>query len=329
MTRFVTFGETLVQYNAKYSGPFRENGDYLLDRAGAESNVAVDLQKLGAPGLRTIWISRVGDDAAGDFVLRELDGRTEVAAELHKGERTGVSYLNHLSGNQHVKTYHRKGSAASRLAFEQLKPYLRNADLLHVTGITPALSAKCYDTVLQSLRYSQGHGIPISFDLNYRTQLWSPSEARTVFEEMLPRSSLFKLGQDEAETVWGKGFTPGGNAEYFQHLTGGVVVVTRGVNGAIAFDGMNRIEHPGYKVRAVDPIGAGDAFVAGFIAAILQRCNPKDFFALDANIRRPILENALEIANVCGTLTCTKRGDTAAMPTLDEVGTFVTRHTRQ
>jgi 2-dehydro-3-deoxygluconokinase len=326
MTKFVTFGETLAQYNATYNGPFRKDGDYMLDCAGAESNVAVDLQKLGVPGLQTVWVSRVGDDEAGDFVLRELQGRTTVAAHRHRGQKTGVSHLNHLPAGEHVKTYQRKGSAASRVTFEDVEPHLRDADLLHVTGITPALSDACRDTVFKALDYAKDHAIPISFDLNYREQLWSPAEARAVFDDMLPYSSLFKLGHDEAETIWASGWTAELYARHFQKANGGVVVVTRGINGAVAFDGANMVEHSGYRVEVVDPVGAGDAFVAGFLAGILGRHSFRDFLKLDDSARRMVLEHALEIANVSGALTCTRRGDTQAMPTMDEVREFISHH---
>ncbi|MCI0440878.1 MAG: sugar kinase [Chloroflexi bacterium] len=329
MTKLVTFGETLAQYNATYIGVFREDGEYILDCAGAESNVAVDLNKLGIPGIETLWISRVGDDSEGDFVLRELRGRTGVAAEKCEGQRTGVSYLNHHADGQHVKTYRRKGSAASSLTFLEVKPHLGDADLLHVTGITPALSDDCRRTIFAALDFASRNTIPVSFDLNYREQLWTPADARAVFDAMLARSTLFKLGHDEAETIWGKGWTPERYAEHFQKINEGLVVVTRGMNGAVAFDGVNMAEHRGYKVEVIDPVGAGDAFVAGFLGGIMEGCSLKDFLGLDAALRKGVLEHSLQIANACGALTCTRRGDTAAMPTMKEVREFIEKYEQQ
>lgn len=323
MTRFVTFGETLAQYNAAYIGPFDENGDYVLDCAGAESNVAVDLQKLGLPNVETLWVSRVGDDEAGNFVLRELDGRTRVAAKSYKGEATGVSYLNHHADDQHIKTYQRKGSAASRLKFQDVQPYLDDADVLHVTGITPALSDSCRRTIFESLNYAVSRDIPVSFDLNYREQLWNPDEARSVYDEILPYSSVFKLGHDEAEVIWAKGWSTEEYAKHFQKSNGRIAVVTRGNDGAMAFDGTNLVDHSGYEITMLDPVGAGDAFVAGFLAGILQKFTIKEFLSLNGEQRKPILRKSLEIANVCGALTCTRRGDTAAMPTMEEVREFI------
>ncbi len=326
MTKLVTFGETLAQYNATYTGVFREEGEYILDCAGAESNVAVDLNRLGIPGIETVWISRVGDDSEGDFVLRELQGRTGVAAERCAGQRTGVSYLNHHADGQHVKSYRRKGSAASSLTFQEVEPHLRDADVLHVTGITPALSDDCRRTVFAALDFASRSAIPVSFDLNYRQQLWTHADARAVFDAMLAYATLFKLGHDEAETIWGKGWTPERYAEHFQKKNGGVVVVTRGMNGAVAFDGVNLVERPGYKVEVIDPVGAGDAFVAGFLGGVLEGRTLKGFLGLDAALRKAVLAHSLQIANACGALTCTRRGDTAAMPTMKEVREFTSRN---
>ena len=323
MIRFVTFGETLVQYNAAYIGPFDEHGTYDWHCAGAESNVAVNLEKLGVADVETVWVSRLGGDEQGEFILRELNGKTRVAAKMHKGERTAVFYLNHLEDGRPARRYRRAGSAASRLSFQDVEPHLADADLLNVTGITPVLSDRCRQTVAEALAYARDNDIPVCFDANYREQLWSPRDARPVFEEMLGYSSLFKVGHDEAEIIWGRGCGAEEYATYFQRVNRGLVVVTRGPEGAVAFDGASLVSHPGYAVEMVDPVGAGDAFLAGFLGGISARHALKEFLGLDESLRRQVLEESLVIANVCGALTCTRRGDTVAMPTIQEVREFI------
>ena len=323
MTKFLTFGETMGQYNADFIGVYGDEGAYMLDCAGAESNVAVGLQKLGVAGVEAVWVSRLGDDEAGKFVLDELRGRIGVKAQRYAGEKTGISYLNHHEDGEHFKTYFRKGSAASRLTFSDVQPHLQDADILHVTGITPALSDACYEAIFYALEYAKIQEIPVSFDLNYREQLWSPSDAGKVFQRMAASADIFKLGHDEAETIWGRGWTPEEYARDFQRWNGGVVVVTRGMNGAVAFDGDNLLTHDGYAVDVIDPVGAGDAFVAGLLGGILERTDLKAFLSLDAAARAPILTHALQVANVCGALTCTRQGDTAAMPSTPEVRKFL------
>ena len=323
MTKFLTFGETMGQYNAEFVGVYGTEGAYLLDCAGAESNVAVGLQTLGLPDVEAVWISRLGDDEAGQFVLDELQQRITVRARKHRGEETGISYLNHHEDGEHFKTYFRKGSAASCLTFADVEPHLKDADILHVTGITPALSTACHNAIIDSLAFARANSIPVSFDLNYREQLWSPPDAARVFERMVGTSDIFKLGHDEAEAIWCKGWTAEEYARHFQDMNAGLVVVTRGMEGAVAFDGVNLLRHEGFKVQVVDPVGAGDAFVAGLLGGILELTPLQRFLSLDARGRASILAYALKVANVCGALTCTRRGDTAAMPSMKEVQAFL------
>ena len=321
IARVVTFGETMVQYNAKYNGPYKDGGKYMLDSAGAESNVAVDLMKI-LPELETCWVSRLGYDEAGSFILNELAGRTNIVAKMYIGEATGISYLNHFEDGRHVKSYFRQGSAASRLTFKDIELELRGADLLHVTGITPALSEACFNAVFSALRYSKNQNIPVSFDLNYREQLWSPQSAKSVFDEIIPYASMFKMGHDEAERIWANNWNPEEYARYFHGITGKLVVITQDAKGAIAFDGTNLVESLGYKVPVVDPVGAGDAFTAGMLALILQQGGLNRFFELDAKACKKLLSEAIDVGNICGALICTKRGDTSAMPTMDQIRDF-------
>ena len=328
MTKLVTFGETMVSYNAKYVGPFDPtvDGPYEVYCAGAESNVCLDLQRLDVPGLETVWVSKLGMDDEGDAILRSLDGRTTVVAPQVEGIRSGIAYVNHMADGSIVKSYRRKGSAASTVTFDEVRQHLDGADALHVTGITPALSPTTLDTIFRTIEYAGEKDIPVTFDVNYRPPIWDPADARPVFDEMLPYSSVFKVGHDEAETVWGWGLSAEEYARRFQRINGRLVIVTRDANGAIAYDGANLVEHPGYSIDFVDPVGAGDAFIAGFLAEIFRQGTVKSFFAASDGERRKVLERSLAVANVCGALICTRRGDTEAMPTADEVAAFLDAH---
>jgi len=326
MKKFLTFGETMGQYNADFVGVSGSGCTYMQACAGAESNAAVGLQKLGIQDVESVWVGRLGDDQAGQFVFTELQGSINVKARKFLGEKTGISYLNHHSDGEHFKTYFRKGSAASRLTFSDIKPHLAYADVLHVTGITPALSKVCHDTVISSLEYAKSNGIPITFDLNYREQLWAPSDAAKVFQRMVSYADLFKLGHDEAEVIWSRGWNAEDYSRHFHQNCGGVVVVTQGMEGSVCFDGDNLLTHEGYRVDVVDPVGAGDAFVAGLLGGIFEYASLSAFLSMDADKRAPILTRALKVANVCGALTCTRHGDTAAMPSMQEVNQFLALH---
>ena len=322
MTKFLTFGETLVQHNADYIGPYDPDGPYTRHVAGAESNVALDLRKL-MPNVEAIWVSRLGQDADGDMILEQLREGITVHAPQFDGEFTGIQLLNHLGRGEVIRRYRRAGSAASRLTAAEVLTHLDGSDLVHVTGITPALSDTCSRTVLEVMRVAVQRGIPVSMDVNYRDALWSPSEAMTVCDEMRQLATLFKVGHDEAETIWGLGHSA---EDYARHFYGGntrLTVITIGDSGAVAYDGEQITAHPGFTVEVIDPVGAGDAFVAGFLAGIFQRCTIPDLLKMNPDVRAQTLHRALEIANACGALVCTRHGDTEAMPDMGQVEEFI------
>ena len=319
----MTFGETLVQHNADYIGPYDPDGSYTRHVAGAESNVAIDLRKLMPDEVDAVWVSRLGADDDGDSILRELTGRIEVHAPQMPGEKTGIQLLNHLGGGEVIRRYRRAGSAASRLTAEEVLPHLEGADLLHVTGITPALSDSCRETTLGVMSAAQEMGIPVSMDVNYREALWSPAEARAVCDRMREHATLFKVGHDEVETIWGGDMTAPEQARRFVVGSTRLAIVTTGDSGAVAFDGNQVVEHTGFNVEVVDPVGAGDAFVAGALAGIFQRGSMLDFLALSGDERATVLQTALELGNASGALVCTRHGDTEAMPDMEQVREFI------
>ena len=322
MPKFLTFGETLVQRNADYIGPYDPDGPYNRHVAGAESNVALDLRRL-MPDVEAVWISRLGQDADGDMILDQLRARITVRAPQFGGEFTGIQLLNHLGGGEVIRRYRRAGSAASRLTAAEVLPHLDGSDLVHVTGITPALSDTCRQTVMEVMRAAVERGIPVSMDVNYRDALWTPADAMTVCDEMRQLATLFKVGHDEAETIWGLGLSAEDYARFFHDGNTRLTVVTTGDTGAIAYDGERIINHPGFTVEMVDPVGAGDAFVAGFLAGIFRQCQLPALLDMNPNTRAQILTRALEIADACGALVCTQHGDTEPMPDMYQVREFI------
>ena len=314
----------MIQYNAEYMGPYDLSGSHIKDVAGAESNVAVNLRTLTDNKIDTLWISRLGDDEPGQLIHDQLSLKTEVKAPLISKEFTGISYLNHYADDRHIKTYKRSGSAASKLTFKDIEPHLPGADILHVTGIPPALSESCADAVTRSVKACRHLGIPVCFDVNYRNQLWQPKEANRFLDKILPFVTILKLGYDEARTICGNELPPNEYAVKFHRGSVDVVIITTESDGAIMFDDIEVSRAKGISVNAVDPVGAGDAFVAGFLGGIyLQLGDTRDLFSLDNQEKSFAFRKSLEIANICGALTCTRKGDTFAMPNASEVLQYV------
>lgn len=182
--------------------------------------------------------------------------------------------------------------------------WFTSARHLHVSGITPALSASCREATIAAMKMARKIGLSISFDPNLRRKLWSEEEARATFLEMLPLCDIFLPGHDEAEFIFGDG-TPQDLAntclEYGPHL----VIMKLGENGSIGFTSQEAIEAPAFAVpRVIDPIGAGDAFAAGFLSAWLDKFP---------------LKHCLKRANLLGALATQFHGDWEGLPTLAEV----------
>lgn len=302
----VTFGETMVLFLANTAGPLREATQYGRYIAGAETNVATGLCRLGHSAG---WISRLSDDELGRAVAFRLRGegvdisRTTIDPEAPTGlmirERRELGPLEVI--------YYRRGSAASRLTPDDLDAdYIRGARYLHLTGITPALSASCRATSFAAATIAREAGVPVVLDPNLRFKLWSREEARTTLRELAQQADILLPGLEEAEFLTGE-TDPDAAARALLDLapTVSLVVVKLGAEGSLAVTREERIHVPAIPLpRVIDPVGAGDAFAAGFYAGQLRG------FGLD---------ETLAVANRCGAWATTAPGDADVFPRWDEV----------
>ena len=276
-----------------------------LKIGGAESNVAIALSRLG---LCAGWISSLGDDEPGQLVLDRVRGEGVDTSQVRRleGYPTGL-YLREKVGGETRVYYYRRGAAASTMAPGAFDPgYLRGAEFLHLTGITPALSEECRDFTLWAARQAREGGTSVSFDVNYRSKLWSPEEARGFMEEMLPHTDLLLVGDDEALALWGRE-----DEGFVRELAAAgprEVVLKRGGEGSLGLIEDRVIEQPVFPVEEVDPIGAGDAFDAGYLAGHL--------WGLDA-------EQRLRVANAMGALSVATLGDYEGLPDRGELWAFL------
>ncbi|MCW4019750.1 MAG: sugar kinase, partial [Candidatus Bathyarchaeota archaeon] len=204
--------------------------------------------------------------------------------------------------------YYRKGSAASKMSVDDVDPdYIKQAKILHLTGITPALSASCREASLKALEIASQANVPISFDTNIRLRLWSKEEAKETLIPMLEKADIVLIEPHDAEILLGKR-KPEEIAEEILSMGAKTVVVKLGEEGATAFTNEESAAKPAFKVPIVDVIGAGDAFAAGFISS---------------RMRGRSLEEALEIGNAAGALVVTVRGDFENMPSMEDVNKFL------
>ncbi|SDQ84810.1 sugar kinase [Quadrisphaera sp. DSM 44207] len=274
--RVVTAGETLALLAPSGPGRLRHARDLALSIGGAESNVAIGLARLGVP---VSWVSALGEDELGELVLARVraEGVDTSAVRRVPGRPTGLYLREQVLGGVRVH-YYRAGSAASTLAPGALPPaVLDGAALLHLTGVTPALSDSCAEFVLDAARSARERGAAVSYDVNFRGKLWSASAARAFTERVLPLVDVLFVGDDEAQALWG--WT---GEEPLERLAGTgprEVVLKRGARGSAALVDGERLEEPALPVPVLDPIGAGDAFAAGYLAACLEGRPPAERLA--------------------------------------------------
>jgi 2-dehydro-3-deoxygluconokinase len=303
--RVVTAGETMVLVVPPAPGRLRHAGSVTLSIGGAESNVAIGLSRLGVPAS---WVSVLGEDELGELVLHRVraEGVDTSAVRRVADRPTGLYLREEVAGALRVY-YYRRGSAASTLAPGAFDPaVLDGAAFLHVTGITGALSAESAEFLPWAARTAREAGVRVSFDVNYRSRLWAPAEARAASEAMLPYVDVLLVGDEEARALWG--WEDDAVLDRLADAGPAEVVLKLGARGCAAVVDGERLTAPGFPARQLDPIGAGDAFAAGYLAATL--------WGLDAAER-------LRTANAMGAFCVQNLGDYEGLPSRRELTAFL------
>lgn len=299
----VTFGETMALMSAREIGPLAHASTMSLSIGGSESNVAIGLQRLG---VQAVWCGRVGNDSFGQLVEREIraegvDVRTVVDAEA----RTGLMIKERRTpANQRV-TYYRAGSAGSRISPADIDQQLIDqALLLHISSITPALSEQAEATLRYAVGLANVAGIPVSFDLNYRGNLWDRETAGRLYRDIIPQASIVFAGDDEAAIAVG----PADDAEELGRRLAALgphqAVIKLGAAGAVALVDGELFRQDAVPVEVVDTVGAGDAFVAGYLAEFLGGHAPAERLATAAS---------------AGAFACLGPGDWEGLPRRSEL----------
>ena len=286
--RLITLGETMVLVTPALAEPLAEAAEVRLEIGGAESNVAMHAAALGVP---TAWISAIGDDALGLRLLRTVTAAGVDTRWVRRDPTapTGVYFKDPGRG----VLYYRRGSAASRLGPESIVDLpLERAEIVHLSGITPALSTTCAslidrvidrvtggassdrafsdrafsDRALSDRALSDGHRAILSFDVNHRAVLWPPGAAAPALLTLARRADLVFVGLDEASALFGCD-----SAAAVRELLPqpGTVVVKDGGIGATEFSATGTTFVPAIPTEVVEAVGAGDAFAAGYLAALL------------------------------------------------------------
>lgn len=294
----VTVGECLGLVSGVGAGGLAYGTQAEISFGGAEGNVAICASRLGA---RVAWVGRVGADPFGERIERTLRGEGVDVHATRDPKRFTAMMLKERTGEGATRvSYLRDGAAGSGITPADLPSGLiAGASVLHITGISAGLSSSSRDTVFAAVAAARAAGVTVSFDVNHRSKLWAAEDAAATYRELAAAADIVFAGEDEAEILVGPGAAPE-LALRLAALGPREVVVKRGERGAYALVAGVAHDEPAVNVRAIDTVGAGDAFVGAYLAE---------------HLRGGSLPERMGAAAASGALACLRTGDWEAMPT--------------
>ena len=305
MSDIITIGESMVMMVADQSESLQFVTNYSRKIAGAEANVAIGLARLD---LSVSWISAIGDDPFGTYIRKTLRGEGVDTSHVVISDQysTGMMVKEQSGIGDPNVYYYRKDSAASHLTSDVLKErYFAKAKIFHMTGIFPALSDTCCDTLLAAVKLAKKQGVLVTFDPNIRLKLWSKEKAVSTILRLAAMSDLIMPGKAEAKIILGtEDFEQ--VAATFHQYGNRYVVMKDGPDGAYySYQQDGRVIEKGYEKgfpvkRVVDTVGAGDGFAVGVISALMDGLS---------------LREAVIRGNAIGSMAVMVQGDADGYPT--------------
>jgi 2-dehydro-3-deoxygluconokinase len=272
MLDVVTFGEAMMLLVAGQTGPLEQVETFHKRTAGAETNVAIGLARLG---LRVGWASRLGTDSMGRYLLAAMtqEGIDCTHVVCDPAQKTGFQFKGRVNdGSDPPVEYHRQGSAASCMGVTDIDAaWLTGARHLHATGVFAAISDHTLPAARQTMDLMRAAGRTVSFDPNLRPTLWAtPEHMRSSINDLATRADWVLPGLEEGRFLTGEK-TPEGIASFYLKGGASLVVVKLGSEGAYFESATDSGYVPGFPVaQVVDTVGAGDGFAVGVISALLD-----------------------------------------------------------
>ena len=301
----LSFGETMAMWVAEQAGDLAQVEHFHKRIAGADSNVAIGLARLG---FNVAWLSRVGADSLGRFVRATLqaEGLNCQHVETDPQHPTGFQLKSRVDdGSDPQVEYFRRGSAASHLNRSAITPQLLSAGHLHATGIPPALSASCRELSFELMQSMRAAGRTVSFDPNLRPSLWA-SEQQMIHDinALAAHADWVLPGLSEGRLLTGRD-DPADIARFYLDQGAEAVIIKLGAKGAYYCTTDTEGFVPAVPVDVViDTVGAGDGFAVGVISALLENLG---------------FEQAVQRGNWIGSRAVQSRGDMEGLPTRAEL----------
>ena len=313
MANVILFGEPMALLTADTTGPLETIEHFTRSMSGAEVNVAIGLTRLGH---KAQYLTRLGDDPFGHYIENALksNGIGTNLVSYDPVYRTGIQLKNRVTdGSDPYAPYYRKGSAASHISEKEIEDLdLSDIDLVHVTGIPPALSESARKASRTLMKKAKEAGITVTFDPNLRPALWENEETmRAVLNDMAQYADIVLPGIAECGVLAGT-CDPEAAAQFFLDKGPQTVIIKDGSHGAYLITAQENIKVPGFKAeKVIDTVGAGDGFAVGVISGLLEG------LPMEEGVRR---------GNAIGCIQVMTAGDNEGLPTPDELRDFCRKH---
>ncbi len=299
----LTIGETMAAFTSHEKMPLRYAHNFGMRIAGAESNTAIGLAKLG---FRTSWVSKIGEDEFGAYILNQIRSEGVDVSEVIKDKEhsTGVMFKQTTGGETKV-FYYRDNSAASYMMKDDIScELIQQYKMVHLSGITPILSESCLELTEKIFEIARREKLKISFDPNIRKKLWKGNSYEEIIKKFVLQADIILLGIDEANVLFHTRDTQTILDELFANGKAEYVGLKDGANGSWIANRNQCVHVKPYECCCIDPIGAGDAYNSGFLAGVLKKYN---------------LETIGTMASISGALATETVGDIEGYPTEEQM----------
>ncbi|GAA4702755.1 2-dehydro-3-deoxygluconokinase [Brevibacillus fulvus] len=308
MLDVITIGDALVAMTPTSSGRLRFVHSFEKKVGGAELNVAIGCARLG---LKAGWISRLGNDEFGHYILQCVrgEGIDTTHVQLVDGYPTSLYFKEIFDDGRAGSYYYRSNSPTSTMRPEQIdEAYVEQAKIVHISGVFPAVAKTNREVLLRLVQLAKQKGKLVTFDPNIRLKLWSAEEARETLLALMPYIDVVLAGEEEADLLVGT-TEPAEIFARFAQLGIRHVVIKRGERGAVGNRDGEVLDHPAIPASVVvDSVGAGDGFAVGYLYSLLQGWD---------------LQKSLHLANLIGSIVVGVRGDNEGLPYLDEIEVYL------
>ncbi|WP_077214962.1 sugar kinase [Bacillus dakarensis] len=304
----ITIGDALVAFEPAQNGPLRFVNSFDRKVGGAELNVAIGCSRLG---LQSGWISRLGKDEFGRYIYNFARGEGIDVSEVQlvEGHPTSIYFKEKLNGDSINSYYYRHSSPTITFKNDEMnEEYIRQAKILHITGVFPAIAESNASIILQLVKLAKKHQVLVTLDPNIRLKLWSAEKARETLHSFLPYVDVLITGEEEAEILFGTS-DPDEVKLALQQLGIDHFVLKQGERGAMGFRKEESVYAPVMDgIQVVDVVGAGDAFASGYLYSLIQNWP---------------LEESLSFANGVAAHVIGVAGDNEGLPYKEDMDIFL------